>query len=75
MTDAFRRRRRRPFGSLEAVRIRLRWAYPDQAIAIRHSIDPFGNDTRYFSIERFGPYSGPVKSRAFRKYFTEVFLT
>ncbi len=35
MTDAFKRRRRRAFGSLEAVRIRLRWAYLDRAIAIR----------------------------------------
>ncbi len=35
MTYAFKRRRRRSFGSLEALRIRLRWAYLDQAIAIR----------------------------------------
>ncbi len=32
MTDAFKIRRRRSFGSLEAVIIRLRWAYLDQAI-------------------------------------------
>ncbi len=35
MTDALKRRRRRTFGSLEAVRSRLRSAYMDQAIAIR----------------------------------------
>ncbi len=35
MIDAFKSRRRRPFGSLEAVRTRLRSAYLDQAIAIR----------------------------------------
>ncbi len=38
MTDAFRRRRRRSFDSLERVRIRLRWAYLDQAIAIKPSV-------------------------------------
>ncbi len=35
MTDAFKRRKAEAYGSLEAVRSRLRSAYLDQAIAIR----------------------------------------
>ncbi len=34
MTDAFKRRRRRPFGSLEAAKSRMSSAHLDQAIAI-----------------------------------------